>query len=127
MIADLPAVEALIDRALQLDEGYDHGVIHSFLIAYESSRPGRKGDPAERSRQHFQRAMDLSSGLMASPLVSLAEAVSIVKQDRAEFQSLLNRALAIDVNAKPEWRLANLAMQHRARWLLSRVDELFVD
>jgi len=40
---------------------------------------------------------------------------------------LLERALAIDVDARPEWRLANLIMQHRARWLLSRSDELFAE
>ena len=28
---------------------------------------------------------------------------------------------------KPEWRLANLIMQRRARWLLGRVDELILD
>ena len=28
--------------------------------------------------------------------------------------------------AKPEWRLVNLVMQRRARWLLSRTDELFL-
>jgi predicted anti-sigma-YlaC factor YlaD len=127
LVADLPIVEALIDRALQLDEDYDHGAIHSFLITYETSRPGGKGDPAERSRQHFERAMALSGAQLASPLVALAEAVSIGKQDRKEFESLLNRATQIDVNAKPEWRLSNLVMQRRARWLLSRVDELFVE
>jgi predicted anti-sigma-YlaC factor YlaD len=58
--------------------------------------------------------------------VALAEAVSIDKQDRAEFESLLKRALAIDPNAKPEWRLNNLVMQRRARWLLSREDDLFL-
>ena len=42
LIADLPAVEALIDRALQLDEDYDSGAIHGFLITYEPSRPERK-------------------------------------------------------------------------------------
>jgi predicted anti-sigma-YlaC factor YlaD len=127
LIADLPIVEALIDRALQLDEDYDHGAIHSFLITYEISRPGGKGDPAARSRQHFERAVALSGAQLASPLVALAEAVSIGKQDRKEFESLLNRAIEIDVNAKPEWRLSNLVMQRRARWLLSRVDELFIE
>jgi predicted anti-sigma-YlaC factor YlaD len=127
LIADLPIVEALIDRALQLDEDYDHGAIHSFLIRYEISRPGGKGDPAARSRQHFERAVALSGAQLASPLVALAEAVSIGKQDRKEFESLLNRAIEIDVNARPEWRLANLVMQRRARWLLSRVDELFIE
>ena len=127
LIADLPAVEALIDRALQLEESYDSGAIHGFLITYEPSRPGAKGDPYERSRGHFERALALSSGQLASPLVALAEAVSISKQDRKEFESLLGRALAIQVDAKPEWRLVNLVMQRRARWLLSRTDELFLE
>ncbi len=127
LIADLPLVEALIDRALELDEDFDSGAIHGFLITYEPSRQGAKGDPAARSRQHFTRAMELSEGHLASPLVALAEAVVVGKQDRKEFESLLNRALLVDVNAKPEWRLANLVMQRRARWLLSRVDELFVE
>jgi predicted anti-sigma-YlaC factor YlaD len=70
--------------------------------------------------------MQLSGGYQAGPLVSLAESVSIAKRDRQEFQSLLERAIAIDVNAKPEYRLANLVMQRRARWLLSRIDDLFL-
>jgi predicted anti-sigma-YlaC factor YlaD len=70
--------------------------------------------------------MALSKGSLAGPLVSLAESVCIAKQDRKEFQALLEQALAVDVNAKPEYRLANLVMQRRARWLLSRIDELFL-
>jgi predicted anti-sigma-YlaC factor YlaD len=57
----------------------------------------------------------------------LAETVSVQKQDRAEFQSLLNRALAVDPDARPEWRLENILMQRRARWLLAQVDELFAE
>ena len=126
LIVDLPVVEALVDRALELNEAFDNGAIHSFLITYEPVRQGAAGDPLERARKHFDRAMILSNGHQAGPLVSLAETVSIAKQDRKEFQSLLNRALAVDVNAKPEYRLANLVMQRRARWLLSRIDELFL-
>jgi predicted anti-sigma-YlaC factor YlaD len=127
LIADLPFVEALIDRAFQLKEDFDHGAIHTFLITFEGSRQGVKGDATVRSRTHFQRAMELSSGKLASPLVSFVEAVSIGRQDKAEFQSLLGQALKVDANANPEWLLQNLVMQRRARWLLSRMDELFVD
>lgn len=127
LIADQPIVEALIDRALELDENFDHGAIHAFLITYEPSRPGAKGDSADRSKKHFERAMQLSEGKMASPLVAFAETVCVSKQNRAQFQSLLNQALAVDVDAIPEWRLVNLVMQRRARWLLGRVDELFVE
>jgi hypothetical protein len=62
----------------------------------------------------------------ASPLVALAEAVTIQKQDVKEFESLLNRALAINPDANPETRLLNTVMQRRARWLLSRKSELFL-
>ena len=120
-------MEALIDRALALNEKYGDGAVHSFLITYESSRNGVEGDFAARSRKHFDRAMELSGGYQAAPLLSLAETVCIQRQDRKEFQSLLRRALAIDVNAKPEFRLSNLIMQRRARWLLARTDELFLE
>ena len=126
LVADQPQVEALIDRALELDEAWDFGSLHAFLISYEPSRPAGPGDPYERSRKHFQRVVELTRGQLASPYVSLAEAVSVAKQDRQEFESLLKQALAVDADARPEWRLSNLIMQKRARWLLSRMDELFL-
>lgn len=128
IVADLPKVEALIDRALQLDEGFDHGAIHSFLISYEMARPGVKDDEAVwRAKRHFERAMELSGGQSASPLVAYAEAVCVQKQQKAEFDKLLKQALAIDADQKPEWRLTNLVLQRRAHWLLSREDELFAE
>jgi predicted anti-sigma-YlaC factor YlaD len=127
LVADQGIVEALIDRALVLDEAFDRGAIHSFLIAYEGSRNGAAGDFAVRAQAHFDRAMELSAGHQAGPLVSLAENVSLQKQNRAEFEALLQRALAVDVDAQPQYRLANLIMQRRAHWLLRRTDDLFVE
>jgi predicted anti-sigma-YlaC factor YlaD len=127
LVAEQPMVEALIDRALALDESWGEGAIHSFLITYEMVRQGASGDPAQRSRKHFERAMQLSAGCQAGPLVALAEAVSLNRQDRREFQSLLEKALAVNPDTRPEYRLVNLVMQRRARWLLSRIDELFLD
>jgi predicted anti-sigma-YlaC factor YlaD len=126
LVAQIPAMEALMDRALELDEGYAGGAIHTFFVTYEMSRPGAPGDPAARARRHFEQAMVLSGGMDASPLVSLAEAVAVKQQDVKEFESLLNRALAIDPGADPDRRLLNLVMQRRARWLLSRKAELFL-
>jgi len=127
IVADQGLVEALIDRALELDERFDNGAIHGFLISYELARQGARGDPNERARGHFDRAVSLTGGQLASPYVSLAEGVSLSRQDRREFESLLHQALAIDPGARPEWRLVNLIVQRRARWLLSRADQLFLD
>lgn len=127
LIADQPIVEALIDQAYQLDPDFDHGAIHGFLIAYQPARPGiSKDEAARRAREHFDRAVALTDGQAAAPFVSYAESICIRQQDRAQFESLLQRALAIDVNHRPEWRLRNIITQQRARWLLSRVDDLFI-
>ena len=125
LIADQPLVEALIYRAFELDPDFDSGAIHGFLISYELARQGVSGDPVVRARQHFDREVALTKGQLASPFVSLAEAVSAPNQDRAEFDSLIKRALAVDPDARPEWRLQNVVWQRRARWLLMRADDLF--
>ena len=127
LIADLPTVEALIGRAYVLDESFDAGAIHVFLISYEMSQSGLREDAAARARQHFDRALELSDRHQAAPYVAFAEAVTIAEQDKTEFKGMLDQALAIDVDAKPEWRLANLVMQRRARWLLVHSDDLFLE
>ena len=124
LVADQTIVEALIDRAFELQPDYDHGAIDEFLISYESVRQV-SGDFAPRSRKHFERAVGLTSGQSAAPYVAMAETVSESKQDSEEFESLLKKALAINPDARPEWKLVNLVMQRRARWLLSHEDELF--
>src|SRR6266478_5621730 len=55
LVGQIPAMESLIDRALDLDETYGNGAIHTFMISYEMSRPGLAGDPAARARHHFDR------------------------------------------------------------------------
>jgi len=118
LVADLPLVDALIGKALDHDESFDQGSIHAFLIRYEMGRQGLAGDAVARARQHYQRAVELSEGTLASPYLALAETVSVATQDRMGFEENINRALAIDVEMQPERKLENLAMQERARWLL---------
>ncbi|MDG2255259.1 MAG: TRAP transporter TatT component family protein, partial [Opitutaceae bacterium] len=62
---------------------------------------------------------------MASNYVAYAESVAIEKQDKELFVTLLNQALAIDLDARPNWRLSNKIYQRRAKWLLTRLDWYF--
>lgn len=127
VLAELPIVEALMDRALLIDDSFDRGAIHTFMIAYEMVRQGGIGDPADRARRHFVRAMELSGGKDAAPLLALAESVCVPQQRRDEFEVLLMQALQLDVNRVTPNRLANVMAQRRARWLLSRTEDLFTN
>ena len=127
LIADQSIVEALIDRAAALDPDFGDGAIQQFLITYEPARPGGGKDYEARSLPHFNRAVEIAHGQMAGPYVSYAESISLASQNRTQFETMLHKALAIDPDAKPEWRLSNLVMQRRARWLLTREDDLFLE
>ncbi len=70
LVADQLVVEALIDRAFELDPDFDSGAIHGFLINYELARQGVRGDPVVRARSHFDREVALTSGQLASPCPS---------------------------------------------------------
>ena len=124
--ADQNLVETLMRRALALDEAWDRGSIHDFFISYEGGRASIGGS-LTKAREHFERARQLSQGMRVAPLVSYAETVSVSTQNKKEFQSLLEEALAFNANKAPETRLANLIVQKRARWLLGRTAELFVE
>jgi predicted anti-sigma-YlaC factor YlaD len=124
LVAQLPAPGALMRRALALDEAFDEGAIHEFFISWEPAQGG--GEEAfQRAREHFDRALVLAKDRKLGPYVAYAEAVAIPRQDRAEFQRLLQHVLAADAEADKEHRLANVLAQRRARLLLSRADDLF--
>jgi predicted anti-sigma-YlaC factor YlaD len=124
LIADLPRAGAMMERVLVLDDGYDAGAAHEFFVSYEASRPG--GSVA-RAREHYARAEALAQGQRASVYVSLAEGVSVQEQNLAEFQSLLDKAQAVDLERAPQNRLVNVLSQRRAQWLREHAGDLFLD
>jgi len=126
LVADFPTVKALMKRALALDENFENGAIHEAMIALEAVPP-EMGGSVERAREHFDRAVAISNGAKPGPYVTLAETVAVMKQDRKEFEDLLNRALAIDPEKDQSERLVTILMQRKARALLAREDELFLD
>jgi predicted anti-sigma-YlaC factor YlaD len=124
LLAELPLAAAMVGRAIELDEAYEGGAAHEFFIAYEGGRPGGDVDSA---REHYARALELSGGARASVHLTFAEAVAIKQQDLAEFRDLIGAALAIDPDRMPELRLVNTIAQQRARWLESRIPDLFFE
>lgn len=121
---DFPAVRALAEKGLALDETWWNGAFHELMIVLDSQE--LLGGSQEAARKHFERAVELQKGLSPGPYLSLAMGVSVARQDRAEFEKLVNMALAVSPDANPSERLTTLLMQKRARALLDQVDLLFL-
>ncbi len=125
MLARLPEVEAMLDRALELDESWENGSLHEFAIQFASSKPG--GADYAVMKRHYDRVIELSEYPTAGTHVSYAEAVSLPQQDKPGFRTLLEKALAVDPDSNPPRRLVNVLAQRRARRLLDRIDDLIFD
>jgi predicted anti-sigma-YlaC factor YlaD len=94
------------------------------MITLDSLPEALGGNPG-RAREHFKTAVAIQKGLSPGPYVSLALGSSVPTQNRAEFEQLLQTALAIDPEKDPSNRLVILLGQKRARVLLQRIDEKF--
>lgn len=125
LAGDFPIVQALIRRALTLDESFNMGAIHEVMITLESM-PKEMGGDRERARKHYERALELTKGNSAGPHVSYAMGVLLPEQKRADFEALLKKALEVDVNREPKLRLANVLAQQYAQYLLDHLDDLFL-
>lgn len=127
LLAELPQMKALARRALELDESYESGAPHGLMISVAMTDPGSLPERISAARRHFDRAVELSRGAAAAPFVTYAEAVSIPRGDRREFEFLLAEAMRVDPSLAPGQRLANELFQRRARRLLARADHYFSD
>ena len=120
----MPAVRALAERAIALDETWSKGALHEMFISLDSL-PEALGGSAEKARQHFNRAIELQRGLYPGPYIALATGVDVPAQNREEFEKLLKAALEIDPEKDPSMRLVTLVQQRRARALLDHVETMF--
>ena len=125
LVIDMPVVRTLAERALALDESWNKGALHEMFISLESLPAALGGDP-DRARKHFARAVELQHGEAPGPYVALATGVALPAQHPAEFEKLLNQALAIDPTADQSNQLVTIITQRRARSLLEHVDDLFI-
>ena len=121
LVIDMPTVRAIAERAIALDETWSRGTLHEMFVSLDSLPPALGGNP-ERARMHFTKAVELQKGLSPGPYVALALGVVVPAQDRAEYEKLLNEALAIDPAKDPSNRLVTLVQQRRARALLDQID-----
>lgn len=122
LVAELPAPEALLRRALELDEGWNEGALHELAASFEAARPGGS---VEAARAQLAAALAEAGGRRLGPLVAWAEGPLVQAQDRAEFTRLLGWVVKADPERSPPDRLANVVAQRRARLLLRHADDLF--
>jgi predicted anti-sigma-YlaC factor YlaD len=126
LMVDIPKAVALINKVMEFNDGYSEGAAHEFFISYYGAMPAAMGGNEEKAREHFAKAVAYSKGYKTSPYIALATSVCVKDQNLAEFKSLLETALKVDVNKRPGNRLLNILNIQKAHWLLEHTDNFFL-
>jgi hypothetical protein len=123
-VAELPWVEVALERALDLNEAYAQGAIHTWLGIIKSLRPPALGGEPEIARAHFERSLELSGGRDLSVRVEYARRYARLMYEQELHDRLLREVLAAPT-VEDGYTLLNVLAKEDAEALLATSTEYF--
>jgi len=124
-ISELPRVEWMMKRVLELDEGFYYGGPHLFMGIWYASRPKIAGGDLKKAQGHFLKALDLGQGKFLMAYVYYANHYARKMMDKDLFTSTLQKVLDTPVEISPDLVLLNTVAKKQAKELLSHGGEYF--
>jgi hypothetical protein len=123
-VAELPWVEAAMQRALELDETYELGAVHTWLGIIKALRPPALGGEPDVARAHFERSLELSAGRDLSVKVEYARRYARLMYEQELHDRLLREVLAAPAE-QDGYTLFNVLAKRDAEALLATSGEYF--
>ena len=124
-LSELPRVESMMKRTLDLDEGFYYGSPHLFMGIWYASRPKIAGGDLKKAQEHFLKALDLGQGKFFMAYVYYASYYARKTMDKELFISTLQKVLETPAETSPDLTLVNTVAKRQAKELLSHVEEYF--
>ncbi len=126
-IADLPKVQSLFERTIELDESFYYGASHTFMGVLLTIRPPSLGGRPEEARKHFERALELGQGRFLPTYIMYAKHYAKLVYKEKLFYDLLENVLDSPVDEVSELILINRLARREARDLIddARKEEYF--
>jgi hypothetical protein len=123
-VAELPWVEAAMERALEMDESFEQGAVHTWLGILKSLRPPALGGEPEAAQAHFERSLQLSGGRDLSVKVEYARRYGRLMYERELHDRLLTEVLTAPAEQEG-YTLFNVLAKQDAEALLATSQEYF--
>lgn len=126
-LAQGPKMEKVMQRVLALNESYNFGSAHLFLMLYYGGRSAMMGGNAQKGETHYKAIQKLAGNDFLLADVFYARYVLVQNDDREGFEKMLKAVIArkVDTDKAPQLQLYNSLAKSRAKLYLNSVDELF--
>ena len=123
--ADLPKVTAMMNFVAERDSGFYYGGAYLFLGAIEGTTPPMLGGKPERSKEYFEKALEMNKGKFLLTYIYYAQTYAVQVQDQELFEKCLTIVEEAPSDILPEARLPNAVAKNKARLLRAMIGELF--
>lgn len=123
-LAELPFVEAVLNRVRELDVAYRPADVEHYLAVMNTLRPPALGGNFDKGRAHFEKAIELSAGRDLGIKVDFALYYARTLYERELHDRLLGEVLQADP-VQDGMTLFNTLAQRDAERLLASGDDYF--
>ena len=120
--ADIPRLEKLMNKVHDLNPSFHYAGPHLFLGAFYGGRSKMLGGNPEKSRHHFEKALELTENKYLLTRLFFAKTYAVQYQDRELFKLQLQAVLQAPSDLLPEQRLANQVARKKAAKILEQID-----
>ncbi|MFC1620068.1 TRAP transporter TatT component family protein [Candidatus Neomarinimicrobiota bacterium] len=121
MLIRLAQLNTLAHRVVVLDSTYSNGSGYELMMIIEAGRPAMMGGSVALAKHYYEQSLTISQGKSAGAFVSYGESICVQEQDRETFIAMMERALAVKGGG-----IMNRMAKRRAKWLLTKIDDLFL-
>ena len=124
-LAELPRVELLMKKVLELDEGFYYGGAHIFMEILNGSKPKMAGGNLDLAREHFLYAIELGRGEFLMTYIYYADYYAKKAFDKDLYVSTLETVLKTAADIIPDLTLLNTVAHIKAKAMLNEADDYF--
>lgn len=124
-LIDLPRVQLMMQRVIDLDEDFFFGGAHLFFATIYALRPPILGGNVEKAAEHFERCFIYANDKFLLPYVYYARYYATRTMDRELFEGTLDKVINTPADILPDQVLPNKIAQQKAKRLYTQIDQLF--
>ncbi len=125
LVSQLPYVEALMRRSLEINENFFYGFAHLFFGGYYGARPAILGGDMDKAVFHLERQIELTNGELLFGQLFMVKYVYLRQLDEPASRSTIEQILDFDIfSAAEDTRLLNRVAQAKAEQMLDNMDQL---